>query len=191
MIQNLTHQAQVSQYIASNEGAVQVVSAALIRYRPSSTRPELRFHCVMALESLCREDKRNRQRIVDIENGHVFQHNSRTLHSSIAVTRPSNEDRVTNKRVSEDGDIVVDQEEILLAHTTADYRHGQALVSGRAPNRAHTFTSKASTFCSDNKSTPFHSPQPDDINQWCGCAGVFGRDSRCVKCLHSIESLNG
>lgn len=161
-IRNLTHQAQVNQYIAGNEGAVQAVSAALIRFRATSTRPELRFHCVMALESLCREDERNRQRIVDIETGHVYQHNYHTIHPSMTLTRSSDEDHATNKRVNEDGDIVVDEEEILLAHTTADYRHGQALIPGRAPNRADTFTSMASTAGSDHKSTPSRSPQPDE-----------------------------
>lgn len=152
-IRNLTHQAQVNQYIAGNEGAIHVISAALMRFRASSTRPELRFHCVMALESLCREDERNRQRVVDIDTGHVSGDKQVSVDDSVGINKSSDDDHFNGKCVNEDGDIVVDEEEILLAHTTSNFRHGEALIPGRGGKLLDTSPLVSSGSCSGQKST--------------------------------------
>lgn len=149
-IRNLTHQAQVNQYIAGNEGAIQIVCEALMRFRASSTRPELRIHCVMALESLCREDERNRQRIVDIEFGPNCRHKQTNPNGVVVPTSTEqNHDLSNGSYVNEEGDIVVDEEEILLEYTTSDFCHGGALIPGRSARQADTQTPVSRSVSSD------------------------------------------
>lgn len=135
MIRNLTADAQVNQYIAGNEGAVDAVAYALLRFRASSCSGagEVRLQCVLAMESLCREDERNRQRVVDIDflamSKVEFGNDVQLLKRVAGSVGRSKEDEYVN----EDGDVVVDEEEVLAFDNTPNFRHGAALCPGRSP----------------------------------------------------------
>lgn len=149
-IRNLTHEAQVNQYIAGNEGAVEAIAANLLRFRGSSANPELRFQCVMALESLCREDERNRQRVVDLDLSPVILPKSFSA-SSMALTPRTIEGSV--EQVNEDGDVVVEEEQILIPNLTANFRHGGALCPGRSFTNIVQTSSLASSVGSERPPT--------------------------------------
>lgn len=150
-IRNLTHEAQVNQYIAGNEGAVEVIASSLLRFRSSSTAAQVRFHCIMALESLCRQDERNRQRVIDVDAlGRGFC-NSLSA-DSVVVSKPSED--YEEELMNEDGDIIVDEEENLLPHVTANFRHGGALFPGRDAKLLDTSTSLSSSGCSERIRAP-------------------------------------
>lgn len=63
-LRNISQKAQVNQYIAGKAGAVEAVADALIRFKGEKRDKELALQCVLALESMCSEDKGNRSRLV-------------------------------------------------------------------------------------------------------------------------------
>jgi len=148
-IRNLAHDAQVNQYIAGNEGAVEAIAATLLRFRGSSTNPDLRYQCVCALESLCREDERNRQRVVDIDLTPP-QHLQSSLSRSSATAAPCEHDIET---LNEHGDVVVDEEQVLITDTTSAFRHGSALCPGNSSLRLMASMSASSGSIWDRIST--------------------------------------
>lgn len=173
-IRNLTYEAQVNQYIAGNEGAVDAIAASLIRFRGASINPELRCQCVMALESLCKDDERNRQRIIDIdETGMSFPNNSSI--PSLAFSKPSEEDEEEN--LNEHGDVVVDEEQLLASDVSVNFRHGQALCPGRTSSKLLGSTSMSSSACSEriarisvsdeNKSEQGDHSSPEKVSKDC------------------------
>lgn len=179
-IRNLTHETQVNQYIAGNEGAVEAIASALMRFS-SSAKPELRFHCVMALESLCREDERNRQRVVEIDQWGVSLVKSMSMDSDPVSKRSYD----GTERVNEDGDIVVEEEEVLLPHVTANFRHGEALFPGHSPKRLEKCTSLSSSGCSDRL---IHAKSPilkGDVDR--GVGGEKGKPSLIRAVVHTIR----
>lgn len=133
-IRNLTAGAQVNQYIAGNEGAIDAVASALLRFRASS-RPgagEVRLQCVLAIESLCREEERNRQRVIDIDDSITDAVSKQVFVTSESKERemePSQESELIN----EDGDVVVEEEEQLVYDHGTDFSHGTALCPGTSP----------------------------------------------------------
>lgn len=153
-IRNLTHEAQVNQYIAGNEGAVEVIATSLLRFRKATSLSQLRFQCVMALEALCREDERNRQRVIDVDHTGTSFTNSMST-DSVGVSKRSDDDP---ERVNEDGDIVVEEEEILLPNASTNFRHGGALFPGRDGKQLDTCTSLSSSGCSERLPAPVKPP---------------------------------
>lgn len=55
----------------------------------------------------------------------------------------------TQKHVNKYGFVLVDTEQILLAHTAADYRHSEERIHGGSSKPSNTFTSVTSTVCTD------------------------------------------
>lgn len=151
-IRNLTYDAQVNQYIAGNEGAVEAIASTLLRFRGNSINPDLRFQCVLALESLCKEDERNRQRLADIDNLATTSLESR---SSPIESMPKLEIEVEeeDETLNEDGDVIVDEEQVLVADVTAKFRHGDALCPGGSSLKVMLSPSASSSGCSD-RTTP-------------------------------------
>lgn len=136
MVRNLTADAQVNQYIAGNEGAVEAIAAALLRFRASSSPRacEVRLQCVLALESLCRDDDRNTQRLVNVDHTYMAAPDSDAgLSVSPAFKADPYADEQAQELVNEDGDVVVDEEELLTLNETPHFSHGAALCPGRAP----------------------------------------------------------
>lgn len=151
-IRNLTHDAQVNQYIAGNEGAVEAIASTLLRFRGNAINPDLRFQSVLALESLCRQDERNRQRLVDIDNlatptTHACSHpNEPTSKLDIDIEEE-------HETVNEHGDVIVDEEQVLVADLTAKFTHGDALCPGASSLKVMLSPSVSSSACSD-RTTP-------------------------------------
>lgn len=143
-IRNLTYEAQVNQYIAGNEGAVEAIASSLIKCRGTSSNPKLRFQCVMALESLCREDETNRQRIIDMDDPHSSEGPTCSSPLATKVCTGSREECV-----NEDGDIIVEEEEIISFDASTNFRHGAALCPGRSSAQIMTSPSVSSSGCSD------------------------------------------
>lgn len=147
MVRNLTADAQVNQYIAGNEGAVEAVAAALLRFRASSSPRacELRLQCVLALESLCRDDDRNTQRLLNVDTLFMATGDSEVGLSLSPASRAkrSGEDQV-QELLNEDGDVVVDEEELLTLSETPHFSHGAALCPGRSPLVASVSSSAGS-----------------------------------------------
>lgn len=151
-IRNLTHDAQVNQYIAGNEGAVEAIASTLLRFRGTDINPDLRFQCVLALESLCREDERNRQRLVDIDNLATARVANRSGPTE-SIPKLEIEVEEEDETVNEDGDVIVDEEQLLVADVTAKFRHGAALCPGGSSLKMMLSPSASSSGCSD-RTTP-------------------------------------
>lgn len=84
------------------------------------------MHCVMALESLFREDEGNRKRVADIEGRGSSIRKCISWDSSVSKNRSN----ISLEQVKAEGDITVDDEELLLPHVTAKYQAGEASFSG-------------------------------------------------------------
>eukprot|EP00178_Gracilaria_changii_P006796 TRINITY_DN220_c0_g1_i1.p1 TRINITY_DN220_c0_g1~~TRINITY_DN220_c0_g1_i1.p1 ORF type:complete len:777 (-),score=145.31 TRINITY_DN220_c0_g1_i1:4513-6843(-) len=147
-IRNLTHQTQVNQYIAGNEGAVEAIASAMLRFRGSNVNPELRFQCIIALESLCHEHERNRQRLTDVDASPLSFPTTLCSSSSAELWKPSHVDD-THEIVNEDGDIVVEEEEVLVSDITPHFRHGAALRPGKLVSNLIASPSVSSSGYSD------------------------------------------
>lgn len=136
-IRNLTHAAQVNQYIAGNEGAVEAIARVLTNGKGNAS---VRFQALLALESLCRDDERNRKRLIEVERvagGWLSLPGGDSVSDFDSV--PSRVSGVEEEEeLNEDGDVVVDEEEILVVGLTTKFQHGAALFPGRSADELTT-----------------------------------------------------
>lgn len=152
-IRNLTYEAQVNQFIAGQQGAVEAIASTLLRFRGGSINPELRFQCVMALESLCRDDERNRERLLEVDNIYIRNTLIKKESDCSAVTsKPSDEEFEEN--INEDGDVVVEEEQVLISDVSPNFEHGRVLCPGRT-SAALIASPSISSSCSDRNTCQF------------------------------------
>ncbi|KAI0560229.1 Armadillo-like helical domain containing protein [Gracilaria domingensis] len=152
-IRNLTHQTQVNQYLAGNEGAVEAIASAMLRFRGSNVNPELRFQCIMALESLCHEHERNRQRLTDVDATPISFPTTLCSSTSAELLKPSHANHDDDEVVNEDGDVVVEEEQVLVSDVTPHFRHGAALCPGKLVSNLVASPSVSSSGYSDRAPT--------------------------------------
>lgn len=154
-IRNLTHDAQVNQYIAGNEGAVEAICSTLLRFRSGAVHAALRFQCVLALESLCLGDERNRLRVADIDSLVMSAVDVSSSSPSPSVEPPPTPYSPDEEEeyVNEDGDIIVEDEQVLAPDVTAEFRHGAALCPGRSATKL-IMSPSASSSGGSERTTP-------------------------------------
>lgn len=155
-IRNLTHQTQVNQYIAGNQGAVEAIASAVLRFRGSTVNPELRFQCIMALESLCHQHQLNRQRLIQFDATPLSFPNTVSSITTAPLSNTSNQ-QDDDQILDEHGDVVVDEEQVLISDVTPHFSHGAALCPGKIVSNLVASPSVSSSAYSDRSPT---SPLP-------------------------------
>ncbi|PXF50101.1 Protein aardvark [Gracilariopsis chorda] len=166
-IRNLTHQTQVNQYIAGNQGAVEAIASTILRFRGSTVNPELRFQCIMALESLCHQHQRNRQRLIEFDATPLSFPNTISSITTAPLSNSSNQ-QDEDDIVDEHGDLVVDEEQVLISDVTPHFSHGAALCPGKIVSNLVASPSVSSSTYSDRSPTsplPAKGPPLDNEKQ--------------------------